>query len=103
MHQEVKSRFRELLDSRRPKTSIAALAKVLMVSETTVSNILQDKWTSVERIVLERFADFVKCQIQEIFETTSSPFWDSFKETDVCIFCHEGVPETSQIIGTGNH
>ena len=41
---------------------------------------LEDRWTSVDRGLLERFADLVKCEVAEIFETRPSPFWEAFSE-----------------------
>jgi len=72
--------MKELLEERRPGTGNAELAKELQVSEATIRHYLEDRWTSVDRGILERFADLVKCEIGEIFETHPSPFWEAFSE-----------------------
>lgn len=72
-------RLRELLDgSKHRHLPIAKLAEKLHVTDTTIKRYLDNHWTTVDRGVLERFADLVGCKISEIFATHSSPFWDAF-------------------------
>jgi hypothetical protein len=78
MHQEALLKLKQLLDEKRPGTNNTELARALRVSEATVRHYLDDRWTSVDRGILERFADFAQCDVRDMFETRPSPFWDAF-------------------------
>jgi hypothetical protein len=105
MHNEVRLRFREILDEKMPGTQAPDLARALDVSNETAKHYLLDKWTTVDRGVLERFADFVKCEsIAEIIEAKPSPFWDAFPESGSnCLYFGPNPKRRSNIAGMLEH
>lgn len=85
-HKETRLRFRQLLDEKiGDRMSRAEIVEALDVSSQTLSRYLLDHWSSVDRLLLERFADLVGCDIGDLFETRQSPFWQTFpRPSSVC-------------------
>jgi hypothetical protein len=88
MHKEIRLRMKQLLCDHKLATkgangiivkNIAQLALDLEVAEPTLRHYLDDRWTSLDRGLLERFADHLKCDADKIFETENSPFWKAFE------------------------
>jgi transcriptional regulator with XRE-family HTH domain len=62
-----------------PDTDQVDLAKRLGVSEATVRAYLENRWTVLDRTVMERLADLLQCDVGSLLKTTESSFLKAFK------------------------
>lgn len=79
MPREVQLKLESLLDEKVPGTRYNELAAHLGVSEATLRRYMEDRWTVLNRTVLERLADFLECDAGTLLETTESTFFDPFR------------------------
>jgi hypothetical protein len=90
-HKETSLRLQQILDEREkrvgdkiPKEDIL---EALDITSQTLSHYLLDRWSTVDRCMLERFADLAGCQVSDLFETRLSPFWDTFPKPSSSCYC----------------
>jgi hypothetical protein len=79
MPREVELRIESLLQELAPGTTKVELAKLLGVSEGTLRGYIENRWTVLDRTVLERLADFFECEVTSLLRTTHSRFFDPFR------------------------
>jgi hypothetical protein len=78
---EAKFRLKDLLDERLPGTKNKHVMQRLGIkSEVTLRNYFEDRWTVLDRGVLERAADFIGCELSELVVAAECPFFASFLE-----------------------
>src|SRR5712691_7847531 len=102
MPRVVDLRLAKLLQER--DIDVAELATHLDVSEATVRAYIRNRWTVLDRTVLERLADFFQCDAGSLIETTESHFFDPFRPPPgvekstppKCIFLRRPDAETEQ-------
>lgn len=80
MPREVHLRLRELLARLKPGTPRSEVAQALNITENTVRGYLENRWTSLDRSVLERFADYLDCDASEFLDTRESSFFRPFHD-----------------------
>jgi DNA-binding Xre family transcriptional regulator len=86
MPREAHLRVLQLLNERRPDVSRADLAEVLGIGEATLRGYLEGWWTVLDRSVLERLADFLNCEIRDLFVTTETQFFAPFVGEELCYY-----------------
>jgi hypothetical protein len=79
MSREVQLKLESLLNERAPEIPKAKLAKRLGIADGTLRGLLENRWTVLDRTLLERLADFFQCDIASLLTTTESPFFDPFR------------------------
>jgi hypothetical protein len=68
-----------LLEEKAPGTDIAELANRLGVSEATVRAYIENRWTVLDRTVLERLADILQCEVGSLLITKETAFFEAFR------------------------
>jgi transcriptional regulator with XRE-family HTH domain len=79
MPREVELNLEQLLRDKAPDTDKVELAARLGVSEATVSAYIENRWTVLDRTVMERLADYLQCDAGSLVTTTESCFFDPFR------------------------
>jgi hypothetical protein len=79
MPRQVDLRLEALLDEFAPETRRVELAGRLGIGEATLRAYVENRWTVLDRTVLERLADFFQCDAGTLLATTESRFFDPFK------------------------
>ena len=80
MPREVALRLENFLEEQAPGTTRAELADRLGISKTTLGAYFEDRWTVLDRTVLERLADFFQCDASSLLTTVESHFFDPFQQ-----------------------
>jgi transcriptional regulator with XRE-family HTH domain len=62
-----------------PGWTRVGLAKRLGVSEGTLRGYMENRWTVLDRTVLEQLADFYQCDAASLIATTQSGFFEPFR------------------------
>jgi transcriptional regulator with XRE-family HTH domain len=78
MPREVKLRLKTLVEERAPDTPKVELAERLGISEATLRDYMENRWTVLDRTVLERLADFFECDADVLLTTAESRFFEPF-------------------------
>jgi len=79
MSREVHLNLESLLNELAPEMTKAKLAKQLGISEGMLRAYFENRWTVLDRTVLERLADFFQCDAAALLTTTESRFFDPFR------------------------
>jgi hypothetical protein len=79
MPREVDLNLQSLLEKRAPGTTKVELADRLGISEGTLRGYFENRWTVLDRTVVERLADFFQCDVASLLTTTESRFFDPFR------------------------
>jgi hypothetical protein len=79
MPRQVDLRLEALLQEQAPETSKTELADRLGISDATLRSYLENRWTVLDRTVLERMADFFQCDAGSLLATRESPFFEPFQ------------------------
>ncbi len=80
MPREAELRLEKLLTDKAPGTTRGELAVRLGVSEATLRGYIENRWTVLDRTVLERLADFFECDVAELLATTESGFLSPLRD-----------------------
>jgi transcriptional regulator with XRE-family HTH domain len=99
---EVGLNLEQLLREKAPDTDNVELAERLGVSEATVSSYIENRWTVLDRTVMERLADFLQCDAGSLLTTTETRFFDPFrlpleKEAHRCVYLSR--PDSAAVHG----
>jgi transcriptional regulator with XRE-family HTH domain len=62
-----------------PSMTAEDLARRVNISEATLRGYLENRWTVLDRTVLERLADFFECDAGTLLTTSESGFFDAFR------------------------
>jgi hypothetical protein len=79
MPREVDLRIEALVAQLAPGTGRGELADRLGISDATLRVYLENRWTVLDRTVLERLVDFLQCDATALLTTTESRFFDTFR------------------------
>jgi transcriptional regulator with XRE-family HTH domain len=79
MPREIELRLEALMKERAPDTGRGELAESLGVSKALVRAYLENRWTVLDRTVLERLADFLQCDASLLLATSESSFFEPFR------------------------
>jgi transcriptional regulator with XRE-family HTH domain len=78
MPSEVDLRLGPLLKEKAPGMTQARLAKRLGISKATLHGYLENRWTVLDRTVLEQMADFFECHVGSLLVTRETRFFRPF-------------------------
>jgi hypothetical protein len=79
MPRQVELRLEALLQEFAPETRRVELSELLGIGEATLRAYIENRWTVLDRTVLERLADFFQCEAGSLLATSESRFFDAFK------------------------
>lgn len=79
MPREVELKLESLLQELAPGTTRVELAERLGISEGTLRAYFENRWTVLDRTVMERLADFFRCDVSHLLTTSESNFFDPFR------------------------
>ncbi len=80
---KLSSVLQKKLDAGRNKTN---LAEEIGISVPKLQDILDDQWDYITRDSIERVADYFQLAVEDVFEFSPSPFWQSIKSAKECVF-----------------
>lgn len=104
MPRELNLQLGALLEQRAPGMTPSELAVRLGISDGTMHRYFENRWTVLDRRVMERLADFFDCDVASLLTTTESKFFDPFRsisEGTVCLYLRRPdatSPETGRAI-----
>lgn len=81
MTREINLNLGPLFEKHAPDLNQHELAKSLGISRATLRAYIENRWTVLDRAVLERLADFLRCDAGSLVETNPSPFFTPFLES----------------------
>jgi transcriptional regulator with XRE-family HTH domain len=64
----------------------AELADRLGISEGTLRGYIRNRWTVLDRNVLERLLDLLQCDAASVLKTKECPFFKPFQDRPVCLY-----------------
>ena len=88
MPREVELRLSEKIDSNG--LNRAQVAKLVGVGEATITAYCKNRWTVLDRTVLEKLADLFQCEPTELLVNRESGFFEPFRaqagENPECVY-----------------
>jgi len=79
MPRHVDLRLESLLKDQSPDTGRTEFAEALGISDATLRAYLENRWTVLDRTVLERMADYFQCDAGALLSTRESSFFEPFR------------------------
>jgi transcriptional regulator with XRE-family HTH domain len=76
---QVELKLDSLFHELAPGTTKIELADRLGISEGTLRAYFENRWTVLDRTVMERLADFFQCDAAQLLTTSESNFFDPFR------------------------
>jgi DNA-binding Xre family transcriptional regulator len=86
-------KLREPLQTALRTTTKASLAASIGISRPKLNAVLKEEWSYITRDAIERIADFLDLQVDQVFEFSPVPFWRPLAEAAGCTFLrgsHDG-------------
>lgn len=84
---ELSLNLSSLLKAKFPTMLMDEVATHLRIGPALAKRLLANRWTVLDRKVLERLADFVECDLQDLFTFKETRFFDPFKNGSGGLAC----------------